>query len=143
MADIFSNIKNAKKTALRLARRNADVTSSENKRDVCLYKYLEKIYEIDQQLRNMTLHQGRQTLQARYVKLPTNRNPAMIAMKLTGLDDKTCSKYANLLRFVRNNKKPTDSVRSCVQAHGGINRCLREERKQRVRKKKSRRMGRP
>jgi hypothetical protein len=52
MADIFSNIKNAKKTALRLARRNADVTSSENKRDVCLYKYLEKIYEIDQQLRN-------------------------------------------------------------------------------------------
>jgi hypothetical protein len=53
MTDIYSNIDQARAIAKRLIRHNDDVRRAEVKRDICLYKYLESIYELDERLRNM------------------------------------------------------------------------------------------
>jgi hypothetical protein len=135
MADIDLRISSAKKIALRLIKRNADVVSATKMRDVCLYKYFEAILKLDKALRKMGKPgQVRKQLNAQYdAKLPSHNNPAMLAIKLTylTLPPKACSKYAAALRFVRRKKKPSQSVSSFMQAHGGINGCVSEEKQSR------------
>jgi hypothetical protein len=135
MTNIDSRISSAKKIALRLIKRNADVVSATKMRDVCLYKYFEAILKLDKALRKMGKPgQVRKQLNATYdAKLPSHNNPAMLAIKLTypTLAPKACSKYAAALRFVRRKKKPSQSVSSFMQAHGGINGCVSEEKKSR------------
>jgi hypothetical protein len=55
MTDIYSNIDQARAIAKRLIRHNEDVRRTEVKRDICLYKYLESIYELDERFLNMPL----------------------------------------------------------------------------------------
>jgi hypothetical protein len=133
MDQIYSKIEVAKTIAKRLIERNADVTKATKKHDVCLYKFLEKVYALDKQLRIMTRPVAEKALKVRYGNLPPAKDPTVLAMKLTyptqGSQER--SKYAHLLRFVRRKKNPDQSVRSFVQAWGGINACVTAEKNSR------------
>jgi hypothetical protein len=84
MTDIYSNIDQARAIAKRLIRHNEDVRRAEVKRDICLYKYLESIYELDERLRNMPLAEARKTLKAKYgSNVPSTRKTGMFAIELT------------------------------------------------------------
>jgi hypothetical protein len=140
MTNIESRIGAARQIAARLTERNADVASATKKRDVCLYKFFEAILKLDKSLRNIGKPKDvRMALKARYgTNMPTNIDPGMFAIKLTypSLDSRARSKYAAALKFVRRKKKPGQSVRSFMQAHGGINGCVTEEKKSRPPKHK-------
>jgi hypothetical protein len=108
MTDIYSNIDQARAIAKRLIRHNEDVRRAEVKRDICLYKYLESIYELDERFLNIPLAEARKTLKAKYGgNVPTTRRRGMFAIKLThpSLDLKIQSRYAAVLRFIRKKKK--------------------------------------
>jgi hypothetical protein len=74
-------------------------------------------------------------LNSRYSSVPKSRVPAVLAIKLThpNLHPNMLSKYKRILRFFGGSKKPGQSVRDFVQGHGGINRCLAEEKNWRAR----------
>jgi hypothetical protein len=132
MDDLYSEIDAAKEIVTRLIERNRDVATAERKRDVCLYKFLESVHKLDDRLRRMTLADARKALKQRHgPKLPTNKDSAMFAVKLTHprLDPKIHSKYAAVLRFIRQKKKSDQSVRDFVRANGDINGCIEEEKK--------------
>jgi hypothetical protein len=135
MPTIDSHISAASQIATRLIKRNAEVTMATKKRDVCLYNFFEAILDLDKPLRNMGKPEdARKALKARYgTNLPASNNPAMLAIKLTypTLAPHACSKYAAALRFVQRKKKPDQSVREFMRAHGGINGCVTEEKKSR------------
>jgi hypothetical protein len=135
MATIDSHISAASKIAKGLVKRNTDVATATNKRDVCLYKFFKAILKLDDQLRNMGKpEEVRRALKLPYrAKLHSHRNSAILAIKLTypSLAPKACSKYAAALSFVRRKKKPGQSVRDFMQAHGGINGCVSKEKKSR------------
>ena len=138
MTDIYSNIDQARAIAKRLIRHNEDVRRAEVKRDICLYKYLESIYELDERFRNMPLAEARKTLKAKYGgNVPTTRRTGMFAIKLThpSLDPKIQSRYAAVLRFIRKKKKPGQSIRKFVRANGDINGCVTKEKQLRDAKK--------
>ena len=135
MDGIDSKVSAAKRIAERLIKRNADVTSATSKRDVCLYKFFEVILDLDKSLRQMGKpHKVRKALEARYgTNLPAKVNPAILAIKLTHptLHPKTCSKYAAIILFVRRKKKPGESVRRFMKAHGATKGSVEEEKKSR------------
>jgi hypothetical protein len=130
MNRIYSNLTATSKIAKRLVRRNADLTTAEKKRDNCLYKFLQSIHERSEELRKMTRPEVLKELKTRYSKVPNNRDPAVLAIKLThpNLHPNVRSKYADVLRIFRGSKKPGQSVRSFVQEHGNINRVIEEKR---------------
>jgi hypothetical protein len=69
-------------------------------------------------------------LKARYgTRLTTSLDPAMFALRLVypTLAPKKCSKYAAALRFVRRKKKPGESVKKFMKAHGGIRGCVEKK----------------
>ena len=140
MTNIESRIGAARQIAARLTKRNADVASATRKRDVCLYKFFEAILDLDKSLRQMGKpHEVRKALEARYgTNLPAKDNPAILAIKLTHptLAPKTCSKYAAIIRFVRRKKKPGESVRSFMKAHGATKGSVEEEKKSRPPKRR-------
>jgi hypothetical protein len=141
MTDIYSNIDQARAIAKRLIRHNEDVRRAEVKRvkrDICLYKYLESIYELDERFLNIPLAEARKTLKAKYGgNVPTTRRTGMFAIKLThpSLDPKIQSRYAAVLRFIRKKKKPGQSIRKFVRANGDINGCVTKEKQLRDAKK--------
>jgi hypothetical protein len=138
MTDIYSNIDQARAIAKRLIRHNEDVRRAEVKRDICLYKYLESICELDERFLNITLSEARKTLNAKYGgNVPTTRRTGMFAIKLThpSLDPKIQSRYAAVLRFIRKKKKPGQSIRKFVRANGDINGCVTKEKQLRDAKK--------
>jgi hypothetical protein len=138
MTDIYSNIEQARAIAKRLIRHNKDVRRAEVKRDICLYKYLESIYELDERFLNIPLAEARKTLKAKYGgNVPTTRRTGMFAIKLThpSLDPKIQSRYAAVLRFIRKKKKPGQSIRKFVRANGDINGCVTKEKQLRDAKK--------
>ena len=53
----------------------------------------------------------------------------MFLLKLTSLNPRTQSKYAAVLRFIRKKKKPGQSIRRFVQANGGLNGCVKKEKR--------------
>jgi hypothetical protein len=140
MTNLGPRIGAARQIAARLTKRNADVASATRKRDVCLYRFFEAMLKLDKWLRNMGKPaEVRKVLNAPYdPNLPWHRNSAMLAIKLTypTLAPKACSKYAAVLTFVRRRKKPGQSVRSFVQSHGGINRCVEKEKQSRPRQRR-------
>src|SRR3984893_6648081 len=135
MTDIYSNIDQARAIARRLVRRNKVVARAERNRDLCLHRFFKSLHELDKKVRKMG---GRQALKAKYGdELPTNKDTAMLAVKLThpGLRPKACSKYAAVLRFIREEKKPGESIRKFVRANGDINGCVTKEKQLRDAKK--------
>ena len=135
MDGMYAKISAAKRIAERLIKRNADVASATSKRDVCLYKFFEVILDLDKSLRQMGKpDEVRKALEARYgTNLPAKANPAILAIKLTHptLHPKTCSKYAAIILFVRRKKKPGESVRRFMKAHGATKGSVEEEKKSR------------
>jgi hypothetical protein len=141
VTDISSNVEAAKEIAARLVRRNQAVAKAERNRDLCLYKFLESVHKLDRRLRNMSVAQARKTLKPKHgVKLPTKADSGMFAIKVThpSLAPKACSKYAAVLRLIRKKKKPGQSVGQFVRAKGGINACVKAEKKLRDAKKSRR-----
>jgi hypothetical protein len=140
MTNIDSHISAASQIATRLVKCNADVASATKRRDACLYRFFKAALKLDKQLRSMGKPpEVRKALNVPYdSSLPWHRNSAMLAIKLTypSLAPKACSKYAAALTFVRRKKKPGQSVRSFVQSHGGINRCVEEEKNSRPRQRR-------
>jgi hypothetical protein len=135
MNRVYSNLNATSKIAKRLVQRNADVVTAEIKRDICLYKFLQKIHKLSEMLRKMNRGEVRRELKTRYSKVPNNSDPAVLAMKLThpNLHPNVLWKYTSILRFFRGSKKPGQSLRRFVQGHGGINRCVTEEKRSRAR----------
>ena len=132
MTDIYSNIDQARAIARRLVRRNKVVARAERNRDLCLHRLFKSLHELDKKVRKMG---GRQALKAKYGNIPTNKDSAMLAVKLTHLPPKACSKYAAVLRFIREEKKPGESIRKFVRANGDINGCVAKEKQLRDAKK--------
>jgi hypothetical protein len=134
VTDIFSNVDAAKKIARRLVRRNEALAKAERNHDLCLYKFLASVHKLDRRLRKMGAAEARETLAAKYgVKLPAKGKNlpdwGMFAIKVTypSLPPKARSKYAAVLRLIREKKKPGQSIRQFVRANGGINGCVDKE----------------
>jgi hypothetical protein len=129
MANIYSITDAARAIGARLIRRNSAVASATKNHELCFYKYLESVHELDKRLRKMEIPDARKALTKRYgAGLPATEDSAMFAVKLTHpkLDPRTQWKYAAVLRFVREKKKPDQSMKSFVKAHGGINALVKE-----------------
>jgi hypothetical protein len=118
-----------------LARRNAAVKTAEQKRDNALYKYLTILYELNLELKKMGRVKALKALEARYGdKLPTAKNSHHMLLKLTYPDLSASSRntrfrYAKILRYVLRKKNSSETVKSFVRGNGGINRCIRKEKK--------------
>jgi hypothetical protein len=142
MNALDSKVNAAKTIATRLIKRNAVVTRATKQRDVCLYKFFEAIVELDELLRKMGKpDKARKRLNTRYgVNLRASKDGAKLAIKLTHptLDPRACSKYVTALRFVHRKKRPGQSVRDFMQAHGDIKGCVEEEKTSRPPKSASR-----
>jgi hypothetical protein len=127
MDDLYSEIDAAKKIATRLIKRNRDVATAEKKRDICLYKFLQTIHELSDELPKTKPSE----LKSRYSSIPKSRDRLVFAMKLThpNLHPGLLYKYKRILLFFRGTKKPGQSVGSFVHGYGGINRCVEEAKK--------------
>jgi hypothetical protein len=128
---LFAEIDEAKKVAARLEQRSAAVEGAVQRRDNSLYRLFEKLHQLDKRLRKLGRDAALEALEAKYrKKLPTTQNPVSFLLELTypTLTSKPRSKYAALLRFVREKKKSDQSVKEFVRANGGINRCLEGKR---------------
>jgi hypothetical protein len=141
MNALDSKVNAAKTIATRLIKRNAVAARAIKQRNVCLYKFFQAILDLDEALRTMgKTDEVRKMLNTRYgANLRASKDGAKLAIKLTHptLNPQTCSKYVTALRFVRRKKKPGQSVRAFMQAHGKINRAVEEEKKSRPRKQPS------
>jgi hypothetical protein len=136
----FSRIDEATEVAARLVQRSAAVEAATQKRDNTLYKFLANLHQLDKQLRKMSMKEALKTLKQKYGdELPTTRKPENLLLKLTypDLSANTRSKYAATLRYVREKKKPTRTVKSFVRANGGINGCVAKEKKLREKMRKA------
>jgi hypothetical protein len=131
MTDDYSKIDTAKKTATRLIKRNTDANMAERKRDVCLYKLFEILHELDKRLQTIGGPFILRTLKKKYGVISKSKDSGMFLLKLTHptLDPRTQSKYAAVLRFIRQKKKPDQSIRKFVQANGGLNGCVKKEKR--------------
>jgi hypothetical protein len=123
---LFSEIDEAKKLAGRLAQRSAAVKRATKRRDNTLYRFFETLHRLDKHLRKIGRDAALEALEKRYRKeLPTTTNPVSFLLELTypTLSSKPRSKYAALLRYVREKKKSDQSIKEFVRANGGISRC--------------------
>jgi hypothetical protein len=127
MDDLYSKIDAAKEMAVRLIKRNRNVATAEKKRDLCLYKFLQTIHELSEELPKTKPSE----LKSRYSSVPKSTDRLVFATKLThpNLHPNSLHKYKNILKFFRGTKKPGQSVGSFVHGYGGINRCLAEAKK--------------
>ena len=124
---LFGGIDEAKKLAARLTQRNAVVERAVQRRDNSLYRLFEKLHQLDKRLRKLHRAPALKRLERKYGdELPTTDNPVSFLLELTypTLHSKPRSKYAALLRYVREKKKPDQSVKEFVRANGGSNRCV-------------------
>jgi hypothetical protein len=78
-------------------------------------------------LREIRKAKALKLLRAKYGnELPARTDDVCILLlRLTNpkLNDKKCSKYANVLHLVRLEKKPDETVKEFVRANGGMNGC--------------------
>jgi hypothetical protein len=126
---LFSKIDEARELAKRLERLSQAVESATQKRDAALYKFFAKLHYLEKRLRR--LGPPRHKLEAKYGRLPSTRSAIKFVLKLTypSLNSKRRSTYAAVLRYVRDNKEPEQSVMSLLRKTGGINKCVTAERK--------------
>jgi hypothetical protein len=138
MTNISTYVERAKRIAERLLRRNKEVARAERNRNLCLHKFFKSLHELDTQVRKTG---GPLALKVKYGNIPTNADPAMLAVKLTypSLPPKKCSKYAAVLRFIGQKKKPGESIGEFMRANGNIRGCVEKEKQ--LRAKKSGGMG--
>jgi hypothetical protein len=135
----FSKIDEAAKLAARLAQLSAAVERAMLKRDNALYEYLGSVYLLNELLQEIGEPEAMKALKAKYgAKLPVARTSVTLLLELTypNLCVKKRSKYAGVLRYVREKKKGLQSVKSFVRANGSINGCVAKEKK--LREKKAR-----
>jgi hypothetical protein len=133
---LFSKIDEARELAKRLEELGEAVESATRERDNALYKFFAKLHYLEKRLRR--LNTPRERLEAKYGRLPATRSAITFVLKLTdpSLNSKRQSKYAAVLRYVRKKKEPEQSVKSLIRGTGGINQCVREEKKLRDKKKR-------
>ena len=134
---LFSEIDEAKKVATRLMQRNAAVKRATKRRDNSLYRLLAKLHPLDKRLRGIGGPQSLKALRAKYPNARTD-DTCILLLRLTypKLSTKQRSKYAAVLRYVREKKKPDQSVRDCIRANGAIKGCVEKEKKLRDKRPK-------
>ena len=131
---LLLKIDKAAKLAAGLEKRSAAIESAKQARDHMLYELLELLHRLDEQLRQTSRIEARKAFKA---PLPFAKDRWMnLLLKRTypNLSAKTRSKYAAVLRYIRNEKKPEQSVRTFVQKNGGLNGCVAKEKKLRAKK---------
>jgi hypothetical protein len=126
---LFSTIDKARELAKQLQKLGEAVKSVTRDRDKVLYNYFAKSHDIEKRLRRDKT--SRNELAAQYERLPATKSATRFVVKLTypRLDSKRQSKYAAVLRYVRQKKQPGQSVKSLIRGTGSINQCVREEKK--------------
>jgi len=132
---IFSQIDTAERRVARLAARNDAVTDATKKRDVTLYALFHDLHELDKELHELDRPESLKMLKARYgLKLPKVQESASFLVNLicSDLNARTRTKYAATLRYIREKKKQNQKVRDFVRLNGGINGCVKGEKKLRT-----------
>ena len=110
----FSKIDEAAKLAARLVQLSAAVESAMLKRDNALYEYLGSVYLLNELLQEIGEPEAMKALKAKYgAKLPVARTSVTLLLELTypNLSAKKRSKYAGVLRYVREKKKDCSQSR--------------------------------
>jgi hypothetical protein len=128
---LFSKIDEARELAKRLEELGEAVESAMRERDNALYKFFAKLHYLEKRLRR--LNTPREKLEAKYGRLPGSSKSAIrFMLKLTypNLGTKQRSKYAAVLQYVREKKKPDQSVKSLIRRAGGINLTKRQGREE-------------
>jgi hypothetical protein len=123
---LFSKIEEARELAKRLER----LSQAVEERDNALYKFFAKLHYLEKRLRR--LKTPREKLEEKYGHLPGRGKSAIkFMLKLTypNLGSKLRSKYAAALQYVREKKKPDQSVGNFLRANGGIKGCADKEKK--------------
>jgi hypothetical protein len=127
---LFSKIDEARELAKRLDRFSKAAENATQKRDAALYQFFAKVHYLEKRLRR--LKTPREKLEEKYGRLPGSSSSAIkFMLKLTypNLGTKQRSKYAAVLQYVREKKKPDQSVKSLIRRAGGINLTKRGEEK--------------
>jgi hypothetical protein len=128
---LFSKIDEARELAKRLEKLSEVAESAAQKRDAALYQFFAKVHYLEKRLRR--LKTPREKLEAKYGRLPGSSESAIkFMLKLTypNLGTKQRWKYAAVLRYVRERKKPDQSVKSLIRRAGGINLTKRQGREE-------------
>jgi chromosome segregation ATPase len=128
---LFSKIDEARELAERLEKLSEAVESATRERDSALYKFFARLHYLEKRLRR--LNTPREKLEAKYGRLPASSKSAIkFMLKLTypNLGTKQRSKYAAVLQYVREKKKPDQSVKSLIRRAGGINLTKRQGREE-------------
>jgi hypothetical protein len=126
---LFAKIDEARGLAKQLQKLGESVKSVTRERDKVLYNYLAKSHYIEKRLRRDKT--SRNKLEGQYGTLPATKSAIPFVLKLThpSSNSKQQSRYAAVLRYVRQKKQPGQSVKSLIRGTGRINRCVREEKK--------------
>jgi hypothetical protein len=127
---LFSKIDEARELAKRLER----LSQAVEERDAALYQFFAKLHYLEKRLLRLNL--PRNKLEEKYGRLPKSAISIVLKLAYRGLNSKRQSKYAAVLRYVRAKKQPEESVKSLIRRTGGINRCVREEKKLRSKARK-------
>jgi hypothetical protein len=133
LPEIFSRIEGAKQRAVRLAARNDAATNAIKKRDDTLFALFHDLHGLDNELRKFAVGKALKKLRARFgAKLTDDSARTLVTLTFPNLDVRTRTKYAATLRYIRKKKKPNQKVRTLVRMNGGINGCVKAEKKLRT-----------
>jgi hypothetical protein len=134
MKVLFSKIDEARELAKRLEKFSEEAESATQKRDAALYQFFANVHYLEKRLGR--LQPPRSKLEEKYGRLPRSAIAAVLKLAYRGLNSKRQSKYAAVLRYVREKKRPGQSVKSLIRSTGGINKCVTAEKKLRSRARK-------
>jgi hypothetical protein len=136
---LFTEIDEAKKVGTRLVQRRAAAKRATKRRENSVYKLVATLLRLDNRLRKLGPDEALKELKGKYGNaLRSTTKSVNLLLKLTcpDLSDKTRSKYAATLRYVREKKAPEQSIRNFLRANGGIKGCVEKEKKLREKKKR-------
>jgi hypothetical protein len=132
---VLAKIEQTRQRALLLRKLSKAAEEAERNRDSCLYKLFKDLHDIGVDVRKLGLPSRSQILGEKYAPFgPPGQVPALLLQKIyPELSAKIRNKYAAVLRYVAMAKSPQEKVKEFVRKNGGINGCVRKEKKLRQR----------
>jgi hypothetical protein len=126
-ADVKGKVTKAQERASRLQQLSDAAGRAENKRDECLYRWFEDLWDIVGSLRKLSVGKRRKILGNGYNVFRSLGNQTSLIVRIMGpnLSVKKRAKYAATLRFLMTKMDSDDSAGEFIRRNGGINACVK------------------
>jgi hypothetical protein len=125
--DVKGKVRKAQERASRLQQLSDAAGQAKSKRDECLYRWFEDLWDTVVSLRKLSAGKRRKILGNGYNVFRSLENQTSLIVRIMGpnLSVKKRAKYAAILRFVMTKMDSDDSAGEFIRRNGGTNACAK------------------